>query len=133
MKKKILLIDDNLDEARTFSQALNELDLPTDFKYLGSGLEALPQLVKKDGYLPDIIFLDIKMPMTNGWECLRELKQLAESRGIILIVYSSSDIENEGMIASDIGATAFMRLPSSFAALKARLSGIFRSMFSLPA
>jgi|GEM_PF-5467151 len=81
----------------------------------------LPQLVKKDGSPPHIIFLDINMPMTNSWERLKELKQLAESRGIVIIMYFSSDIGNEGIIASDTSAAA--------TGFKSWLSGFIRSCF----
>jgi DNA-binding response OmpR family regulator len=110
MKKKVLLIDDSLDEARSFSQALDKLHRPAN-------------------YLPNIIFLDIKMPMTNHGDRLKELKQMADSRGIILMLYSSSDNKEE-MIASDAGAMASASWPSAFAALRSRLSGFVRSMFS---
>jgi DNA-binding response OmpR family regulator len=110
MKKKVLLMDDGLDEARSFSKALDKLHRPAN-------------------YLPNIIFLDIKMPMTDSGHRLRELKQMADSRGIILMLYSSSDNKEE-MIASDVGATASRRWPSAFAALRSRLSGVLRSMFS---
>ena len=111
MKKKVLLIDDSLDEARSYSKALDKLHRPAN-------------------YLPNIIFLDIKMPMTNHGDRLRELKQMADSRGIILMFYSSSDNKEE-MIASDAGGTAFMRRPTGFTKLKSRLGGFVRSMFSL--
>ena len=128
--KNVLLIDDDPDDAMFFSDALAELNLSTSFRYIGSGTETMPELLKADGYVPDVIFLDINMPITNGWECLRELKSLAEFKRIPIIMYSTADIENEGMVASDVGASAFMRKPSNFAELKARLAGIIRNMFS---
>jgi len=124
MTKNVLLIDDDPDDAMLFSQALTELSFPINFKYVGNGIETVPELLKNNGYSPDIIFLDINMPMTNGWECLRELRSVVELHRIPIVMYSTADIEQEGMTPSDVGAAAFMKKPSTFAELKSRLSNI---------
>ena len=123
------MIDDDPDDAFFFSQALSELGLSTDFRYIGNGMETLPELLKKDGYHPDVIFLDINMPLTDGWECLRDLKSLAEFRSIPIVMYSTSDIEREGSAAADVGAAAFMTKPTTFDELKARLSKLMHTLF----
>ena len=129
MTKNVLMIDDDPDDALFFSQALSELNLPTDFRYVGNAFDTLPQLLKKEGFLPDVIFLDINMPMTNGWECLRGLKSLAEFEKIPIVMYSTADIEREGTAAADVGAAAFMTKPTTFNELKARLSRLMHTLF----
>ena len=128
--KNVLLIDDDPDDALFFSQALSELEFSTNFRYVGNGTETVLELLKKDGYLPDVIFLDINMPMTNGWECLRELRSFAEYRSVPIIMYSTADIENEGSAASGVGAAAFMKKPTSFDELKCRLSNLIPTLVS---
>jgi CheY-like chemotaxis protein len=130
MTKNVLLIDDDPDDAMFFSQALTELSFPTNFRYVGNGIETVPELLKNNGYSPDIIFLDINMPRINGWECLRELKSLVELHCIPVVMYSTADIEHEGMAPSDVGAAAFMMKPSSFAELKTRLSNLIGTFAS---
>jgi CheY-like chemotaxis protein len=128
--KNVLLIDDDPDDALFFSQALSELKFSTNFRYVGNGMETILELLKKDGYMPDVIFLDINMPMTNGWECLRELRSFSEFRSIPIIMYSTADIENEGTAASGAGAAAFMKKPTSFDELKLRLSNLIPTLVS---
>ena len=125
------MIDDDPDEALFFSDALSDLGLSTAFRYVGNGMDTLPELLKKDGYLPDVIFMDINMPMTNGWECLRGLKSVAEFRSVPIVMYSNSDIEKEGSAASDVGAAAFMTKPTNFDELKSNLSRLINTLFSL--
>lgn len=125
----MLLIDDDPDEAMFFSQALSELNLSTNFRYVGNGVETVPKLLVDDGYSPDVIFLDINMPIVNGWECLRNLKSFAEYRRIPIVMYSSEDIENEGMAALDVGAAAFMTKPTTYSELKSRLSSLIPTLF----
>lgn len=125
------MIDDDPDEALFFSDALSDLGLSTAFRYVSNGMDTLPELLKKDGYLPDVIFMDINMPMTNGWECLRGLKSVAEFRSVPIVMYSNSDIEKEGSAASDVGAAAFMTKPTNFDELKSNLSRLINTLFSL--
>lgn len=131
MTKNILLIDDDPDDAMFFSQALTELSFPTNFRYVGNGIETVPELLKKDGYNPDIIFLDINMPMTNGWECLQELNGMPNLHSIPIIMYSTTDVEYLGMVPSDVGAAAFMRKASTFTEMKSGLSSVISAFFPL--
>jgi CheY-like chemotaxis protein len=130
MTKNVLLIDDDPDDAMFFSQALTELSFPTNFRYVGNGIETIPELLKNDGYSPDIIFLDINMPMTNGWECLGQLKSLTGLQRIPVVMFSTGDIEHEGKEPSAVGAAAFMQKPSSFAELKSGLSSLINTFAS---
>ena len=131
MAKHVLLIDDDPDDALFFLQALSELDLSADFLYLGNAWETLPELFKKTDYLPDVIFLDINMPMSDGWECLKELKSLAEFRNIPVVMYSTADIESEGFLAVNVGAAAFMTKPTTLAELKLRLAKLMHTLFPI--
>ena len=128
--KNVLMIDDDPDDAAFFSEALSDLGLSTSFRYVGNGQETLTVLLKKENYSPDVIFMDINMPMTNGWECLRDLKSLAEFRSVPIVMYSTLDIEREGSAPADIGATAFMTKPTSFNELKIQLSRLMQTLFA---
>ncbi len=124
------MIDDDPEEAEFFSQALSELGLSTDFRYVGNGLDTLAELLRKDGYLPDVIFMDVNMPVKNGWECLRDLKSLAEFRSVPIVMYSTLDIEQKGSAATDVGVAAFMTKPTTFVELKSCLSRLMHTLFT---
>lgn len=74
MKKHILLVDDDKDEAMLFNEALK--NVPGSFKctYASSGLHALEML----NYIqPDFIFINFNMPVMNGAD-LQKLHKISE-------------------------------------------------------
>jgi len=65
----------------------------------------LGEVVKTGGPLPDVIFLDLNMPIMDGWEFLDEFGKLSKENNIRIYILSSSvdsrDIErakNYGMV-----------------------------------
>lgn len=80
----ILLIDD--DEATNFvhQMIIEKCGCSSHLQFAYNGKEALEYLTKKGKYennvdpLPGIIFLDINMPLMNGWEFLEEYKTLPD-------------------------------------------------------
>jgi DNA-binding response OmpR family regulator len=128
MNKRVLLIDDDRDDAEIFSDALAEAEITSELDYFDDGAKAMETLLNK-ATLPDIIFLDINMPSVSGWECLREIKKLAALQHIPIVMYSTSNLQSEGISAADIGAAAFLTKPDNFRDLKNKLSNLFNDLF----
>jgi CheY-like chemotaxis protein len=122
MGTHILLIDDDPDDADIFSDAIRDLDPDIKLVHFENGLQALESLTFKAAPLPQIIFLDIKMPLVTGWECLRAIKALAHLQNIPIVMYSTSNLTSETIEAKNIGASAFLTKPSNYADLKKALS-----------
>ena len=81
--KQVLLVDDN--ETTNFynEDVLEESDLFEEIKVLASGTEVLDffkQLDNNGEDLPELMFLDVKMPDYDGFEVLEELEELFEER-----------------------------------------------------
>jgi CheY-like chemotaxis protein len=54
--------------------------------------------------MPDLIFLDINMPVVNGWEFLVKLKSDDKYKRIPVIILTTSSDKTNKQIASDLGA-----------------------------
>ena len=119
--KKILLIDDDLDDAELFKEALSEADDTAFFEYYDDGKKALQNLVLNPAQVPDIIFLDINMPSISGWDCLKALKADKKLRKIPVIMYSTSNHKREMGIATELGAADFIIKPHNYLELKEKL------------
>jgi CheY-like chemotaxis protein len=90
--KSILLIDDDLDDAEILFEAVKSLEEKIICRIVTSPVIALEEL-KSGQNLPELIFLDLNMPIISGPEFLQQLKKEAALEDIPVIVYSSHTIE----------------------------------------
>lgn len=92
----IMIIDD--DEVNNFicSRIIEKADFTDKIHTFTGAVEGLAYLEKAidgvEGDIPDLILLDLNMPVKNGWEFLDEFKLFSHraEKQIVLIVFSSS-------------------------------------------
>lgn len=116
-KKIFLLVDDDSDDTEMFCEALTSVDNTIFLHIVTNGREALKKLEELNEK-PDIIFLDINMPLMNGWECLKALKENKTYRHIPVVMISTSNHQRELEIAAQLGAFCFIAKLSEFEILK---------------
>ena len=114
MNKRFLVIDDDMDDRELFTEALASVDPVIVCDQATDGAEALQRLTAKEIGQPDIIFLDINMPVMNGWQFLTRLKKDDIYKDIPVIVYSTSSNLKDKRIADDLGALCFITKPHAF-------------------
>jgi CheY-like chemotaxis protein len=73
---------------------------------------------------PDIIFLDLKMPVMSGFEFLEWLKKRSFSAGPSVFVLSGSDQDADRERAAELGATGYLVKPITSERLRACLNTI---------
>lgn len=113
-----LLADDDADDKTLFCEALAEIDPAIVCHTAGDGKEALAILSKGQLKKPDIIFLDINMPVMDGWQCLGKLKEDHEHKNIPVIMYSTSSYQRDIDMALEGGAFCFFTKPSDYRELR---------------
>ncbi|MEZ7498627.1 response regulator [Flavobacterium sp. Arc3] len=92
-KKKIWIIDDDSIYQIIVTKIIQKTDLFSSISsfYDGKdGLEALISVIENKEALPDIILLDINMPVMDGWEFMEELVKLKFLINKQIDVYISS-------------------------------------------
>ncbi|HZY79555.1 MAG TPA: response regulator [Cyclobacteriaceae bacterium] len=117
---KVLLADDDKDDREIFSEALSLIDQNIVYQGVEDGQEAI-DILSDDTRRPNIIFLDINMPVMSGWDVLKKLKSNSQYQGIPVIVYSTSSGIKEKKTAFDLGALCFVTKPDSVKLIKAML------------
>jgi CheY-like chemotaxis protein len=104
--KQILVVDDDPLIARLLKEPLEKAGYSV--KVASHGLEAL-QTVKDRR--PDLIILDILMPMLDGFKTARLLKFDKRFKDIPIIVLTSRATEGERKIGEQVGANEFLLKP----------------------
>ncbi len=115
---EILLIEDNPADVLLTKEALSDTKLPFFIHTVGDGVHAMRFLRKQDKYVdarrPDIIMLDLNLPVKDGREVLAELKADKDLRRIPVIVLTTSIREQDIVAAYDLGANCYIVKPVDF-------------------
>lgn len=122
--KQVVLIDDDRDDAELFKEALSEINSSIGFEHFEDSKQGLQTLLEKQNNLPDLIFLDINMPITSGWQCLSEFKKTEHLKDIPVIMFTTSSQPREKEMAKEMGAKDFITKPSEYRTLKELLSSV---------
>jgi CheY-like chemotaxis protein len=124
--KSLFLVDDDEDDHELFKLALHEFVPPVSFAGAENGMAAL-KMLDSNTASPDFIFLDINMPILNGFEFLRQLKRKKHLEHIPVVMYSTSDSPYDEQQALELGAIAYLRKPSTLSELGQILESFFGS------
>jgi len=116
MGKLFLLVDDDMDDAELFQEALNKVDTSIHFNHVLDGRK-LFQYLSVQSPKPDIIFLDINLIDLSGWECLIQLKSHYDYENIPVIMYSNSYALNDHEMARQMKALGLLTKPNTFSSL----------------
>lgn len=115
---EILLVEDNPADVLLTKEALTDAKLPFFMHTVGDGVHAMRFLRKQDKYSdarrPDIIMLDLNLPVKDGREVLAELKLDNELRRIPVIVLTTSIREQDITTAYNLGANCYIVKPVDF-------------------
>jgi DNA-binding response OmpR family regulator len=119
-KKVILVIDDDESVCAIIKEGLQQLG---KYKVIAAhnGKDGI-QLAKKSQ--PDIILLDIEMPIMNGFQALELLKEDAETYSIPVVMLTGQRSEESKIAASQLYSEEYLTKPIRVAALEARIDAI---------
>lgn len=117
----ILLVDDNPDDVLLIKRAFARAGLTHPIFSVPSGTEAIAYLSGERPYedrtehpLPNLILLDIKMPVTDGFEVLRWIRRQPELGRVSTVMLTSSDEIRDVNLAYQLGANSFLVKPLDF-------------------
>lgn len=112
-QKIILLADDDRDDREMFQEALEIINTDLLCYTAVNGSELLKQLHGLEE-IPDLIFLDMNMPVMSGWECLKVLKEDLRYTTIPVIMISTSSHRKEMDTSQTLGALCYFVKPHDF-------------------
>jgi len=114
----IALADDDEDDRFLFNEAIHEIDIRTKLSLFNHGQELMDYLNLPKVVLPNLIFLDLNMPIKNGMQCLTEIRQNPALRDIAIAIYSTSSSEKDIEDTFLNGANIYINKPNNFTKLQ---------------
>lgn len=105
----ILIADDDKDDRFLFGIALNEVQIPHALKAVNNGQQLLDYLAANKKSLPDVVILDLNMPLKNGYECVIEIKKKEELKHLPIVIYSTSLQEEVADLLYQNGAHYYLQ------------------------
>lgn len=120
----ILLVDDSEDDVVMAKKAFSQLSFPHLLETVMSARDALDYLQCRGKYadrkavLPDILLLDINMPVMDGFALLQILKADQVLKKIPVIMLSTSSAKEDISRSYECGAASFITKPETYEGLK---------------
>ncbi|MBT7861861.1 MAG: response regulator, partial [Gemmatimonadetes bacterium] len=106
---KVLVVDDVAENRDILRHML--VDMGAEVRMANDGQQALDVLAS---WLPDIVFLDIRMPVMDGIEALQRIRQQPDWQGVKVAAISASALEHEREGYLEAGFVDFIDKPFRF-------------------
>ena len=123
----ILLVEDNEGDVLLTLEAFEECKLKTEVSVARNGQEALDFIFKRGAFTeaktPDLILLDINMPLFNGHEVLQQVKADSKLKKIPVIMLTTSSSKRDIDLAYENNCNSFVEKPLN---IKDFLDAIFK-------
>lgn len=117
----ILMADDDSDDQLLVKDALAEAGVAHTLRFAKNGIELLDYLNHRGAHadsaaspVPQLVLLDLNMPLKGGREVLHEMKNDPALRRIPVVVLSTSKADTDIRQAYDLGANSFVTKPAMF-------------------
>jgi CheY-like chemotaxis protein len=108
---RILVVDDRLINRQLLSKLLLSVSSSSagfEVREAANGKEALA--IWKE-WNPDLIWMDIRMPVMNGYDATKQIKNTDNGRETIVIALTAISLEDEEKVAVSVGCNDFLRKP----------------------
>jgi len=105
--KRILVVEDNEDNRRILLYRLKKIG---EFEIVeaANGEEAVAAVLAG---VPDLIFMDLKMPVMDGWEATRRIRALPEGAAIPIIALTAQAMAGDEQKALANGCNDYLAKP----------------------
>jgi len=125
----ILLVEDDSNDSLLMRLALERTHPGIRVSLVSSGIEARKYLQGQQPYadrsmfpFPQLIFLDLVMPVITGLQVLRWIREKPEFKSLPVIMFTSCVGEKDARLASEMGADACLIKPLGFEELEEEMS-----------
>lgn len=112
--KPILVVEDDRVDFMTITRAMKEIQVSNPLVHVENGEAALDYLRDPLNPKPCIVLLDLNMPVMNGIEFLRIVKQEPELKRFPVIVLTTSEEQQDKINSFNLGVAGYMAKPVDY-------------------
>lgn len=114
--RTVVLIEDNPSDANLAKRVFKKMGITNPIVHLEDGLDAINyfhsgQNNLNDNNYPALVLLDLKLPVIDGIEVLRRLRENEITKHLIIVVLSSSVEEKDIITSYDLGVNSYIKKP----------------------
>ena len=121
-RHRVLIVEDEHDIAGLIKHTL-ERNGDAEAEIVGSGEAALKAVADRS---PDLIILDLNLPVVSGIEVCRILRARSDARHVPIIMLTARTSENDRVAGLELGADDYVTKPFSLRELTARVRAVLR-------
>ncbi|WP_297336085.1 PAS domain-containing hybrid sensor histidine kinase/response regulator [Algoriphagus sp.] len=122
---KILVTEDNDLNLQLLELMLEQLGF--EYKIAKNGLEAIEKVKEEDF---DVVLMDVQMPLMNGLEASREIRNLPDKDKLIIIGLSANVFDDDKILAIEAGMNDYLTKPIRLAVLAEKLEFYLQKLIS---
>jgi CheY-like chemotaxis protein len=119
--RHILLVEDNPDDEVLTLRALRKHNIASEITVARDGVEALDVLFGTGAHegrdtstMPSLVLLDLKLPKVDGLEVLRRIRSDERTKLLPVVIFTSSNEEQDILECHALGANSYIRKPVDF-------------------
>jgi CheY-like chemotaxis protein len=111
----IILVDDDEDDRYIFQEGFVQAGCKNQFIQFEGGNKFLDHLksIPREQY-PSLVLLDLNMPILDGRDVLRAIKDSSSWNHIPVVVFTTSKLDNDRKTCYELGANCFISKPSGY-------------------
>jgi len=111
----VLIAEDDADDRFLLQTAFEENGFSEPLHFVEDGVELMNFLKSKEtNSFPKFILLDLNMPKKDGREVLREIKENPKLATIPVVIFSTTNNEQEMKRCYQLGANSYITKPNSY-------------------
>lgn len=132
---EILIVEDNPDDVFLLQDALQRIPMPVHFHHVENGQECLAFLRREGAYAgaprPDLILLDLNMPLMDGRQVLATLVADPQLRSLPVVVLTTSAGEPDIELMYELRCSSYIVKPLELAAFEQAIRLLCEYWFGL--
>lgn len=136
----ILLVEDNPGHARLVEKNLRRANINNPIVTVGDGGQAMAYVFREGPYsdvpMPEnlLVLLDLNLPVMDGYQVLRRMKENEATRRIPIIILTTTDDPREIHRCYDLGCNVYLTKPVDYEDFSEaiRKLGLFLSVVAIP-